>query len=498
MAVPHSSFDRRSLLGVAVAASALGPWSIANARLDASSITLLGTRGYGQADDTDALNAALSANRNIAFPAGEFRLTAPLRLQSGHFVSMTSATVIRQYRPNTPIFAAQGQGDITIKGGGALLWGEGAWSPQWTGNGGHDDRGIFLIACNQVRIDDLRIRNCGHSGVALIGGVNIRLNNLIIEGTHRWRTPIPREGNFQMGIYLKHDPVFGAVDDVIIVAPDISGVAQGIVSELEVGASSPVVGIDIIGAKLHDIPGQHGFYLQAGNTRVIDPQLARIALSGVKIQAGDANAVLENVTATGVRGEDIGSQLFEVATAPPFTGRVRNLILEGKGTRVGRGIGITRRVESVKATIVVEKVSDAGVQLNGPDLRDIDITLTASDVGGDGVVVYATRSSGLRIRATVRNANRARGPIACGIRVESASADVELINPDVTDANGRMHYGLFNAIAGSRVRITGKARFTGASDTAVRATGTIGNLPTTAVLQGRNGKMLGAANITRR
>lgn len=490
--------DRRAAVFLIATGLSARPWVSMAQPASHVSVRTFGASGDGKSDDTAAISAALAAHDSVSFPSGAFRISGPLTLRSGHNVVMSAKTVLHQTRANTPIFSAYRQSGITVMCNRAQLIGEGSWSPDWTGNGGHDDRAFFFIGCNRVTIDNAHIQNCAHSGIAFIGGHRIRLNALTIEGTHRFSTPIPREGNFQIGIYLKHDADYGAVDDVQIIAPDISGTAQGIVSELDVGAPQPAVGIQIERAVIHDIPGQHGFYIQAGNTRIRNARLRNLALSGVKIQAGDANAVLKNVTATGVVGYNIGSQLFEVVTAPPFTGFVRFIVLQGSGTRVGRGIGITRRVENLQANVTVTDVADAAVQLGGDALKNIDIRISATNIGGDGVFVFATRSMGLRIRPIIRNANRARQATSCGIRIESTSATVELINPDVSDQYGRMHYGLFNAIAGSRVRVSGKARFTGAADTAVRATGRIEGLPRLADLQGRNGTILNAANVTRR
>jgi hypothetical protein len=223
--------------------------------------------------------------------------------------------------------------------------------------------------------------------------------------------------------------------------------------------------------------------------------MERVALAGVKIQSGDANADLCDVSVSAAVALDLGSQMFEVAVAPPFSGRVRNISLEGSGRRVARTIAIGRRVERLTAKLSGVDISDSGVELNGEDLSEIDIEAVLHNVGQDGVAVYARRARRLRIQATVRGANSSGGPNACGMRVQSPSADLTLVDPDVDDEGRRMQYGLFNSVAGSTIRIEGSARFTGAALYAIRATGSIEGLPQDARLSGRIGRIADPTRI---
>jgi hypothetical protein len=428
-------------------------------------------------------------------PPRTYHITNPLVLSTGQRVTLAPGTRIIQQRPNTPVLTATGAHELTIIGNGAELWGEGSWSPEWQGNSGHYDRGIHLLGCQQVLIDGIAVRNCAHAGIAIIGGSDVRIVRPQIEGTHNHGRPLSHEANFQMGIYLRHDPLYGAADAIAIEHADISGTAQGLLSELEVAAPLPRRGIAITDAHIHDIPGQHAFYLQAGATRVDRPLMERIGLAGVKIQGGDANAVVSDVTVTGAVARDLGSQMFEVIVAPPFVGKVRNISLEGRGTRVARAIAIGRRVEQLSARLVAADIGDTGVELNGEDLADIGITADLQNIGRDGVVVYAKRARDIRIEAVVRNPNTSRSRTACGVRVESPSADVSLIDPYIDDTAGRMQYGLFNSIEGSTVRIEGSARFTGAALQAIRATGRIVGLPRDAAISGKLGRIVGTVRM---
>lgn len=449
--------------------------------------------GAGPGMQTLRLQDFLDDNLLVYIGAGTFNIDDELDLRDDHVIVMNAGTKINQTAVNKAIFKAFQKNRIVVLGGWATLTGEGTWSPAWTGNGGHDDRGFFFIGCNDCVIDSVRLQDFGHSGVALTGGTRNKLTNLAIKGTHNLSTALPYQANFQPGIYLKNDPTYGAVDELLISNVDISDCAFGVLDELEVGATQRSGMLRINNANIHDIPGQHAFYLTSRNYK-ISATISDIALAGVKIQAGDANQVIGNLEADIVASNLPNSQMFELATPPGFTGKVVGAQLRGLGKNVARGISIARRVEGVRAVIDGETVTSVGVNMQGDENHDIDITFRGRDIGMDAFVCTATASDA-KVRLEVRNPNTTNTVGSCGVRVDSPSMKLELTDLDIVDSNGRMQYGLFNAQAGSDIKVRGRVRLTGASDTAVRATGVISEFPTEAVLQGTNGAFTNQANV---
>ena len=123
-----------------------------------------GAVGDGEADDTDALQAALSSLTNggeLYFPAGTYQISDTLEVLANTTVTMSSAVIVNQTTANKCIFRATEQPAIHLNINGGLLVGEGTWSAEWTGNSGHDDVAIQFINCNNSIITKPRIRNCG-------------------------------------------------------------------------------------------------------------------------------------------------------------------------------------------------------------------------------------------------------------------------------------------------------------------------------------------------
>lgn len=455
-------------------------------------VSMWGAWGNGTTQTT-AIRAALANSLYVYFPPGVYNIDNDMPLRDDHVIVLSPGVQINQLTVNKSGFSATNKSRIKIFWNGAKYVGEGTWSAGWTGNGGHDDRGVNFYGCSDVLIANPHIEDCGHAAMAFIGGSRITVISPFLRGTNSRSTSLPYQANFQPGIYLKSDPVYGPVDHITVTDADIADVAIGVLDELEVGAVQRS-GFLRVDGHVHDIPGQHAFYLTTRNVQ-IDATVSDLALSGVKIQAGDANQVIGNTKANLVARNLPNSQMFEIACPSPYTGKVVGLELEGVGVNVFRALSISRQVENVTADIVVETVFDAAVNVQGDAVKDLDVTIHARDVALDGITVSATNSTGLKFRPTIRNPNTSNSAGGCGISVASASAQVEVIDPDITDANGRMKYGLFNSIAGSDVKVRGQARFTGATDTAVRATGTISEWPQDATLSGTNGAFTDTANI---
>jgi hypothetical protein len=470
-------------------------WLRTSSPTDQFDVAFYGATGNGSTDDTVAIQNALNAVKFVTFgdPSKEYKISSNLILDSNHLIDLRGCK-ITQTVANKPIFKATSKDNVWIFCEGGVLYGEGTWSDAWTGNTTHWDHGICFLGCTRSGIVDPVIKNMAHAGICIKGGNTIKIINPIIEGTHAYSTVLSSGDNFQNGIYITDDVIYGIGDDILILDPDISGVTQGILRENQ-GSSAGVVdaSLAIVSPNIHDIPGQHAFYIQGGKTAVSNPVLSNIALSGFKVQSADSNQAIKGFTCTGVAASDLGGNLFEIACIG--SGSTSNLILSGTGDTVaGYGIAVTGKVQNLKADVVVSNVGTA-VYCTGAGASDLDITVKAQTVTETGVLITATTATGIKIRPTLRECNAANGTFY-GIHINSASAEVDIFDPDITDASGYMVHGLFNTSSGSTVRVHGFARLTGASSTAVRADYPITEWPTEVVLNGATGDFTSLVNVS--
>lgn len=444
-------------------------------------------------DHTGPVLAAL-LRPNPYFPSGTYCVTVPLPGMSNQRIDLGGGVIIKQKTANTLMFSATQKDNFWVHGPGATLYGEGAWSAGWTGNGGHNDIGVKLLGCTRSGVHGVNFKNFAASAILLQGGQRLRVTNFGIEGTNEYSTPLPFGSNFQNGIYLRDDPTYGPCDDLVVTGGDISGTAQGILRENFGSVAN--LGMSFSGLNIHDIPGQHGFYLQTGAVAIAGVALTNIAGSGVKFQSADANQAINGCSAIGITGRVLGVSLFEINCTG--TGSTNDVTLQGSADQAVVGLATSGAVRDLRCDMELTNVGSSAVLIQGNGPKDFDITVTAQTVGDDGILVAATNATGIRFhnpRLRECNNNNTVGTGISGIRVASASAQVELFNPESTDVNTRQQYGLFNSVAGSTVKVRGSATFTGASDTAVRATGLIDEWPTETSLGGSNGAFTSMQNV---
>lgn len=429
----------------------------------------------GTVDRTALFLAAIATGRHIRVIRGQtVRVSNWLDLNDNQCIHIETGARINQVTADRGVFRATNRQNVTIWNDG-IIHGPGVWSPLWTSNGAQQERGVMFRGCtNGVLAGSGVIRNFGHAQAAFLGGSFKASHRL--EGTHTHGTPIAATNNWQMGLYVTDDDVYGPLVSGQFVG-EISGVCQGVLRENRDGGltNAGPLQLDVL---LRDIPGQHGLYIQRGNLQA-KVVAKSVALSAVKVDAPLANQVSENIKVDLV-AQDIGSHMFEVQ-AFTATSKLKTLQLEGVGAGVGgSGLSMINSVEGLHADIVVDGCGQ-GFQAQGVNQSDCEVFVNAKNCQGNGVAVFSTNSS-FRIKPTIREANLSNGATLHGILVESASATVDLIDPEVTDVNTRQRYALFNSIAGSIVRVHGRAVLTGGQLGDVRATGVIESWPEDTVL----------------
>lgn len=445
------------------------------------------------ADDTAALQAAAASGRQV-FGSGKYLVSGQIDLVDNTCFIFTSNARVKQTTVNTTTFKAIQKDNVWLHCNRALFESEGTWSGAWTGMGGHDDRMIQLWGCTNSGATLPRIRNCGSAGIAIFGGENITIHLPVIEGTHLYSTPIPLLGNFQVGIYIRDETTYGICDNLLITSPNISGVAQGILSELYSAASIVSRAHQIPNAIIHDIPGQHAFYIQGGALNCDGAVITNTGLAGVKIQSADSNAAIRSFSAQGITANGIGSNLFEMNCTG--TGSVNGVLLSGTVDGCAVGLACNGTIRDLHADLVVTNATSNAVLIQGDGAKDIDVTVTGQTIGDDGVLITATNATGIRVRPNIRDCNQNSNVTGSGVLVQSASAEVTLFDPVMTDITNKMTYGLFNSTLGSTVRVLGSIVATGATAHAVRADGKITEFPIQAILQGTANQFSGIGNVT--
>lgn len=461
--------------------------------------------GTSTEDHTSHLQALLNASLDVTFPAGRFNISDELKPRSGHRISLSAGTEIRQTVPGKSAFVVRGTmvervANVHIFLNGGALRGPGGWSNSWTGNSGRSGfravRFEGVVACGIHGPG--RIYNWGHAAVAYAGANGLLIGGLTIEGTHNYGGPIPVLGNFQCGVYSSRDDVlnYGPSENVTLDQLDISGVAQGFLREawqLDV----PTTYTRVLRCHFHDIPGQHAIYNQ--DTFLFADGITAKNLPGgsvLKIQSADARRPIRNCMARGVIGDTFAGSLFELATLYGAEGGSIELVnLQGQGRNGGYLISVNGKCRNVTAAVEGTNTTGQAAYVLGNDVQ-CDITLDAADLGSDGILDTSTNSI-VNIWAKLRRPNTASIAGACGIRKSAASGRLILHNPDVQDSAGKMSYGLFNDTAGGVVEMRGSnAVFTGATDTAIRATGKVEGFPTNASLQGTGGHFTSQQNVS--
>ena len=390
---------------------------------------------------------------------------------------LDSACQITQATSDKEIFKATSKDNIFIKANGAVLYGEGTWSGEWTGNTGHYDIAVNLINCTRSVISHPHIKNCGHSGIRIEGGSKISILSPVIEGTSP-SSATTNEGNFQHGIYLAHHETHGLIESVSILPPDISLTGQGILLEVDSNYSTLTnVGEELVSIDsplIYDITGQHGIYAQS----TFDCSGAVIqgtTLAGIKIQSGSSNYAHRNFNVSGFSISDTDSQAIEVVTTG--TGSLNNLSVSGVATNCNRGISISKNVAGAYINLVCYNSAQYGAVFSGDNLTDIELHILSRKSGRDGVLVSSTNSSGLRIFPKIQEANDSEGASYSGVRIESATATTDIFNMSITDTNGRMYSGVYNE-GGSSVGIHGPSDIDNALTFGMRTAVAWRNLPT--------------------
>jgi hypothetical protein len=448
-----------------------------------SNVKDFGAVGDGVTDDTTAIQAAHDVGISVFYPAGTYLLSDQISLTSNTTVSLSADVTVKQGADDKEIFYASSKSNVTIDGGGATLQGFGNYSNAWTGNSGHLDRALHFTGCTNVSAYELRIIDCSNAGLYIEATTSFRGYNLRIEGTHTHGNPIVALDNFQNGIYIKHSPTAGDCTDIQIESFDISGTAQGILVEVYSGYVGTEQDIRLFGL-IHDIPGQHGAYLQSGNV-IANLNVSDCNLNAVKIQTGTTR-LIENFDITLI-ATSCGDAALAIQNAGTIgVARINNVKADIVSNNCQRGLSINNDLVGGKFKIIDRDATQYSLIIQGTGCSDLDIDVLSINAGRHGVFVTSSDLTNCTIRPKVREANTSVG-VYYGISIDNCT-DCILIDPEATDADTNQVYGLF--VVTGNVSVRGSAVFTGASSQSARANVLLTDWPSSVVLDGTTSTQL--------
>jgi hypothetical protein len=442
-----------------------------------------GVTGDGATDDAAAIQAVLDALTPgqvlyVPVPSVRYRLTAALELEVANVTILGAGTAaeFRQVTADTPVFRASGVSGLRFFR--FSTYGEGAWSAGWTGNEGHDDRGIELTNCADFVIEGTKHRNHALAGIALRGSCSGEIRDPVVEGTHAYSTALSPNDNFQMGVLVTYGPVAEGWGHIRIVNPEISGTNQGILLER---GSATVGEVEIITPYLHDIIGQHGCYIQSGNVTVVSPKVRDCGLAAVKIQTGlSATSDVKNVTVTDLNAQDCAGNAVEIAGLDE-TYSIRNVRVTGVVENSDRLASIVGLVDGATVELVGRTTTGHGVFIGDSSAlvpKNITVRVKGQGIGKHGVYISTASGSNIVIEPDFLDVGAGTTATYSGVLIEGATASpVTILNPRLVDTGADMLYGIFASNAANLVRVHGRCVISGYTNQAVRATGRITEFP---------------------
>ena len=219
---------------------------------------------------------------------------------------------------------------------------------------------------------------------------------------------------------------------------DISGFAQGIVT------GDNMTDVRILNNYIHDIPGQHGLYLETVNGGIISGNLLRnIGLLGMKLQVG--GTTVNDVDSVNISDNvfiGLGAQGILLTNPSGGTPRLRRINVTGNVVRSTAGSGIVAN-NCVDLHIADNLLYDVSA--------GIDVSLSSGVEILDNKIIK-TKEVGIRIdsKDVIVDGNRISNPASLntsssefGIHIYGTSADITVRDNKIADSLANMRYGIY-------------------------------------------------------
>ncbi|PZG17798.1 hypothetical protein C1I95_14710 [Micromonospora craterilacus] len=448
---PNGSNDRTLLQTAISAAAEAGGWAIIDAHL--------------------TISGSVTVPSGARIDGSRGRVTQTANLSNTFVVANASDVVLRNVRatglgtdyvPSSAVFAASA---VNITG-----------------------------ASRNVLIDGCDFRSFAGVGVNIGGtAADVRVVNSRLQGPGPGIIQ-PVDHNYGMGVVGHQNSSAWAV-----IGCDISHYAQGV-------NSGDCTDVRIIGNYLHDMTGQHGIYLDATINLVIADNIIRdTGLQGIKVQlANTTNGIdIDHVTITGNVITASGSHGILLTKAISGGRQVRRVTVTGNSISTAGAGGDGINLIGVHGAVVSSNViHNARHGLSATDCVGLTIGLNRlSSLQQNGVLLTATSDVDVV-------GNRITDPAVddilageFGIFVTGACSNVKIDGNTVSDANGRMRYGLYLNTPNQGTVVVRNNDLTGATDHGARldnaqdvkewsnnvlggTTGPVLNFPTTRTIKG--------------
>jgi hypothetical protein len=322
------------------------------------SVKDFGAVGNGVADDTAAIQAALTAHLAVDFGGASnvYKISGALTVQSGAFLFGNGAT-IRQVTNVTSMLNIVGKTNIYIDGLTFDDTGAG-----YVTNDANPHAAIFGgIGTQFVIITQCKFTKVTYAAIRFAGSLNITVVDNIIIG--------PGAATLPVSTNLR---CYGVLFDsgcnrYICNGNQISGTTVGIRIE---AADNGVCD----GNNIFSIPGQHGFYVGAAvdNLTISDNSISIIALQGIKIQAQNTFNDVTNISVVGnslLTCGDSGITVSNGAGSTSQTAKVSNIVIDSNVLKdIGAsGINIQNAIQAIVSNNSIQVCTNSGVSFSACD-----------------------------------------------------------------------------------------------------------------------------------
>lgn len=452
-AVGSTVSETRGALDTYLGGSASGLVGQVNAR--ARLVAPTGTAAANVTTLQSAVDAAAAAGAPLVV-RGSFSVAGTVAVPSGSDIDFSQA-MVTQTSNLTPILTLTNVTGITLRSPRM----QGKTSDYTNGNGVYAAAAIRVLGTtSDVEIVGGRLLGFAGAGVYLAAATSgVKIRNVRMTGAGSAYI-LNTTYNFSGGIVTET----GATKWQAI-GNEISGFAQGIVT------GDNMQDVIVTGNYIHDIPGQHGIYMETVNGAVISGNLVRsCALLGMKIQVG-ATTVLDAdaVTISDNVFTQLGAQGILLTNPPGGTPRLRRVSVTGNVVRTAAGNGIEAN-NCVGLHISDNLLYDvaAGIQVGssqGVEVFDNRINVTKQN----GITLTDVTDAVVDTNRIIDPASTDNASAEFGIQIAGAtSADITLRNNKITDSLTHMRYGIYvSAGDQTSVDFIGN-RVTGATDYGMR------------------------------
>lgn len=418
------------------------------------------------AANTTTLQAAVTDAASNGAPLdvrGAFSVAGAITVPAAATILGDKQTTITQTTSNSTTFSVGANATLD----GLAIVGKG--TDYVAGTGTPTALGVSVTADN-VTVRNCTISNHAGAGIRLNNANHFRCSNTRIFGVSPGQT-IPAVDSSCFGVYIL------TATNSTFTNVEISDCSIGLITS--VGCTH----LSLQGLKIHDIPGQHGCYIQnATGLNIAGVDVWSINLNGVKLQLNNTvtsdslAASIANISANNCG--DTALTINNIDTALTYKYRALS-VANVSAVACGRGLYLgSVRGGTVSNVSVYNCVNDAFTLIDcqniegqgwvGDTVGRIGVRFTSAT----GTVQDRIRLRGLRLHNCGNN-NEVNN--LYGIYMLQGS-NVTLDGPIVTATNGFMQYGLFlsSAVAGDQNTFAMRdAEFSGDTGTSARFQSTV-------------------------